>query len=131
MLPQYFLQVDEIPLTPNGKLDRGRLPIPLTVESSIGKQEAPSNAVESAIAEIWTNLIQPARAVGRNDKFFEMGGHSLLAIRAMQQIEHKLDVKINIRMLLQESLSEIAAKCQIKDSQSDVIYLDKEVEPDA
>jgi Phosphopantetheine attachment site len=41
-------------------------------------------------AEIWTNLIGPARSIGRADKFFEMGGHSLLALQALRQIENKL-----------------------------------------
>jgi hypothetical protein len=42
----------------------------------LGQHEAPSDPVETAIAEIWTNLISPARPIGRNDRFFEMGGHS-------------------------------------------------------
>jgi len=116
MIPQYFLPMDEIPLTPNGKVDRQRLPTPSAAESSIGRYEAPANTVEITIAEIWTSLIKPIRAIGRNDKFFEMGGHSLLAMRAMQQMEHELGVSLNIRLLLQESVADIAVQCESKNA---------------
>ena len=64
---------------------RDKLPIPVVTESRIGQHEAPSDPVETAIAEIWTNLIGPARPIGRADKFFEMGGHSLLALQALDK----------------------------------------------
>ena len=81
MVPQYFLPVDEIPLTPNGKVDRRRLPTPVVTESRIGRNEAPLDPVEATIAEIWTRLINPSRPIGRFDKFFEIGGHSLLGVQ--------------------------------------------------
>ena len=110
MIPQHFLPVNEIPLTPNGKVDRRQLPKPVAAESTIGRHEAPADPVEVAIAEIWTRLIQPARPIGRSDQFFEMGGHSLLALRALQQIENRLGVKLEFRVLFQESLAEIATQ---------------------
>jgi arthrofactin-type cyclic lipopeptide synthetase C len=112
MIPQYFLPVDEIPLTPNGKVDRRRLPTPVVAESGIGRYEAPTDPVEATIAEIWTKLIHPARPIGRFDKFFEMGGHSLLSIKALREIEDKLGVRLDFRVLFQESLAEIATKCR-------------------
>ena len=66
----------------------------------------------ATIAEIWTKLIDPARPIGRADKFFEMGGHSLLALRALRQMEHQLGVKLDFRALLQESLADIATRCR-------------------
>jgi Phosphopantetheine attachment site len=65
-------------------------------------------------AEIWTNLIGPARSIGRADKFFEMGGHSLLALQALRQIENKLGVRLEFRVLFQESLADIATKCRFE-----------------
>ena len=112
MVPQYFLPVDEIPLTPNGKVDRRRLPTPVVAESRIGRHEAPSDPIEATIAEIWTQLIHPARPIGRIDKFFEMGGHSLLGINALRQIEDKLGVRLEFRVLFQESLADIATRCR-------------------
>ena len=112
MIPQQFLPVEEIPLTPNGKVDRRRLPTPIAAERSIGRHEAPADAVEAAIAEIWTQLIQPARAIGRNDNFFEMGGHSLLALRALRQMERKLGVKLELSVLILDHLADIAIRCR-------------------
>jgi amino acid adenylation domain-containing protein len=112
MIPQYVLPVDEIPLTPNGKVDRRRLPTPVVTESGIGHHEAPADPVEATIAQIWTNLIGPSRPIGRADRFFEMGGHSLLGLRALRQMEQKLGVKLDFRMLFQESLADIATRCR-------------------
>jgi amino acid adenylation domain-containing protein len=111
MVPQYFVPVHEIPLTPNGKIDRSKLPAPALAEVRSRQHEAPSDPIEATIAEIWTNLIGPARPIGRADKFFEMGGHSLLALQALRQMENKLGVRLEFRVLFQESLAEIATKC--------------------
>jgi arthrofactin-type cyclic lipopeptide synthetase C len=115
MIPHYFLAVTEIPRTPNGKVDRARLPTPIEGESAIGRHEVPVDAIETTIAEIWTKLIQPARAIGRHDRFFEMGGHSLLAMRALQQMGNRLGVSLDFRMLLEESIADIATRCRQQD----------------
>jgi len=112
MVPQYFVPVEEIPLTPNGKVDRRRLPIPVVTDSGIGQHETPADPVEATIAQIWTNLIGPSRPIGRHDRFFEMGGHSLLGLRALGQMERQLGVRPEFRVLFQESLAEIATRCR-------------------
>lgn len=111
MIPQHFLALNEIPLTPNGKVDRRKLPTPVVGESRVGQHEAPEGPVEATIAEIWTKLINPARPIGRTDKFFEMGGHSLLGLKVLLQIENKLGVRLDVRVLF-ESLADIAARCR-------------------
>jgi amino acid adenylation domain-containing protein len=128
MIPQYFLPIDEIPLTPNGKIDRRRLPTPAADQTSIGRHEAPAGEVEIAIAEIWTRLIQPQRAIGRHDRFFEMGGHSLLAIRALQQISERLNIKLDFRMLLQQSIAEISARYPTQSASRDAASIAAGVE---
>ncbi len=112
MVPQYFLPVDEIPLTPNGKIDRRRLPTPVVTESRIGRHEVPADSVEAMIAGIWTKLINPPQPIGRFDKFFEIGGHSLLGVQALRQIEDQLRVRLDFRMLFYESLADIATRCR-------------------
>ena len=113
MIPQNFLPVIEIPLTPNGKVDRRRLPTPVVSESRIGQlHETPSDPVEASIAEIWTKLIDPAQPVSRLDRFFEIGGHSLLGVQALRRIEDKLGVRLEFRVLFQENLAEIARQCR-------------------
>jgi hypothetical protein len=112
MVPQYFVPLEEIPLTPNGKIDRGKLPAPAASEGNLQRHESPADPVEAAIAEVWTRLIGPTRPIGRADKFFEMGGHSLLALRALRQMERQLGVKLDLRVLFQESLADIATRCR-------------------
>jgi len=112
MIPQHFVLVNDIPLTPNGKVDRRKLPGPVIAETHIRRQEAPSDAIEATIAEIWTNLIRPARPVNRVDNFFELGGHSLLGLQALRQIEDKLGVTLDFRVLFQENLSDLAKRCR-------------------
>jgi len=114
MIPQHFLLMNEMPLTPNGKVDRRRLPTPAAEENTIGRFEAPVGPVESAIAGIWTELIQPARPIARTDRFFEMGGHSLLAMQFLRKMEQRLSVRLDIQVLLRDSLAEIAAQVQAR-----------------
>jgi hypothetical protein len=115
MVPQHFLAVGEIPLTPNGKVDRRRLPTPVITESRVGRHEVPSDSVEATIAEIWTKLIHPARPVSRVDNFFELGGHSLMGMQALRQIEDRLGVRLEFRVLFQENLSDLAKRCRSED----------------
>jgi hypothetical protein len=112
MIPQHFLAVEEIPLTPNGKVDRKKLPRPAVAEATFQHHEAPADPLEVAIAEIWTRLIGPARPIGRADKFFEMGGHSLLGLQALRQMEQKLGVKLAFPVLFLDSLADIATRCR-------------------
>lgn len=110
MIPQSFLPIDRIPLTPNGKVDRRQLPLPAATESRPHVPETLTDPVEIAIAEIWTTLIAPSRPIGRSDRFFEMGGHSLLALQALRQMESKMGVRLDLRTLFQETLGEIAGR---------------------
>jgi acyl-CoA synthetase (AMP-forming)/AMP-acid ligase II len=112
MIPHYSLPVNEIPLTPNGKVDRRRLPKPVVIESQIGREEAPGDPIETTIAEIWTNLIHPARPISRLDKFFELGGHSLLALQALRKMEDHFGAKLEPRVLFQENLAALAMRCR-------------------
>ena len=112
MVPQYFLPVNAIPLTPTGKVDRRKLPIPVVTDGRIGREEAPSGSSETAIADIWAKLIHPERPISRLDKFFEIGGHSLLGVQAIRQIEDALGVKLEFRVLFQDCLAEIAMRCR-------------------
>ena len=111
MIPQHFLSVDHIPLTPNGKIARRALPVPVVTDSRLGRYEAPVTTVEKAIAGIWTALVNPERPIGREDRFFEIGGHSLLGLEALRQMEERLNVRLHPRILFQENLAGISRQC--------------------
>jgi hypothetical protein len=112
MIPQHFIPIGAIPLGPSGKVDRRQLPTPVLTESRLSQVEAVSDSTEEAIADIWTKLLRPARAIGRSDRFFEMGGHSLLALEAIRQIDERFGVRLNARVLFLETVAEMAVRCR-------------------
>jgi amino acid adenylation domain-containing protein len=90
MVPSAFVTLEQFPLTPNGKVDRKRLPVPEL--EHFGSEQcyiAPSTPTEEAIARIWRDLLG-LEQVGVRDNFFELGGHSLLAVRLQFRMEKEL-----------------------------------------
>ncbi|WP_218835023.1 non-ribosomal peptide synthetase [Streptomyces sp. Tue6028] len=77
MVPSAFVQIDAIPLTANGKLDRRALPDPKAVATDT--YVAPRSATEERIAEVWGQVLGLDK-VGVEDNFFDLGGHSIKAI---------------------------------------------------
>ncbi|OUM08469.1 non-ribosomal peptide synthetase [Pseudomonas syringae] len=98
MVPSAFVQLDAMPLTANGKLDRRALPAPGQDALASRAYEAPQGEVEIAIADIWQNLLHVER-VGRNDGFLELGGHSLLAVQLLSRLRRKLGTRLTLREL--------------------------------
>jgi amino acid adenylation domain-containing protein len=85
MLPSAFLRLDELPLNPNGKLDRGALPAP-GIAAAAAPDEAPAGALETAIAAAWEEVLGRG-GLGREDNFFAVGGHSLLTLRLRRRLQ--------------------------------------------
>ena len=96
MLPSYFVFLEQMPLTPNGKVDRKALPEAETAETG-DKYIAPRNDAEEKLVEIWSKVL----GIGKNtisvdSNFFELGGHSLKAIRLVSMIHKELDLRMPI-----------------------------------
>ena len=95
MVPTQWMMLEQMPLSPNGKLDRKALP---KADASLQAREyvAPHSELEQRIAAIWAEVLEVER-VGLNDNFFELGGHSLLAtqvvVRLREQLHAEFDVK--------------------------------------
>jgi amino acid adenylation domain-containing protein len=85
--------MDAFPLTPSGKLDRKALPAPEGGAFVTRAFEAPAGPVEEALAAIWAEVVGVER-VGRQDHFFEMGGHSLLAVRVVSRVRQALGMEV-------------------------------------
>lgn len=87
MVPTAFVVVPALPLTPNGKLDRQALPVPGTqAGSGPVPYVAPRNDLERGLAALWEKLLGRER-VGIHDDFFDLGGHSMIAIQLLSQME--------------------------------------------
>ena len=112
MLPQHFVVLAELPLSPNGKVDRKRLPRPVVDRGPASEGLAPSSVLERQIAAIWSEVLGVPH-VGVRDNFFEAGGQSLKLMQVHHQLRVKLDFDIPIVTLFQHptiaSLSEVLA----------------------
>jgi acyl carrier protein len=101
MAPAHFVFLDSIPLTTNGKVDRKALPAPSNgSDSTGGESAAPRTETEKAIADIWAKLLKVER-IGIHDDFFDFGGHSLMAMRAVSQIEERFAVNLSLAEFLE------------------------------
>ena len=118
MNPQQYVQLEAIPLTPNGKVDRRALPKPNSIEGSdTSNYVAPATKIESMIAEIWQDSIK-CDCVSAYDNFFDIGGHSLLAVAVVARIKRETKVKVPLRSMVLMNLREIAKTYLNDDSQS-------------
>jgi acyl-coenzyme A synthetase/AMP-(fatty) acid ligase/acyl carrier protein len=98
MVPGHYVQLQSLPLTPTGKVNRKKLPDPKGLQIFTGiTYVAPRNEIQSKLAEIWSNLLGIEKEkIGINDNFFELGGHSLKAIKMIAQIKKQFTVGMNI-----------------------------------
>ncbi|MEQ4341334.1 amino acid adenylation domain-containing protein, partial [Pseudomonas syringae] len=108
MVPTAYVQLEKLPLTSNGKLDRKALPAP-DLSSVISREyQTPQGATERAIADIWQDLLGIDQ-VGRHDHFFELGGHSLLAVKLIERMR-QIGLSTDVRILFgQPTLAALAA----------------------
>ncbi|MGE5343976.1 MAG: non-ribosomal peptide synthase/polyketide synthase [Candidatus Omnitrophota bacterium] len=101
MIPAYFIEIDEIPLTPNGKIDIRALPNPEIVPGA--DFTAPRDPTERKLAAIWANILGIAtdriNLISIDSNFFELGGHSLKATALSSQIHKEFNVKITLANL--------------------------------
>jgi tyrocidine synthetase-3 len=102
MIPSYFVQVEKIPITPNGKIDKRALPAP---EMIIGEgYAAPRNKMEEKLVEIWSEILGIEKdLISIDSNFFELGGHSLKAIGMANKIHKIFGVKVTIQNLFRYS----------------------------
>nr|WP_054062861.1 non-ribosomal peptide synthetase [Pseudomonas fuscovaginae] len=100
MVPAHLLVLAQMPMTPNGKLDRKALPKP---DPSLWQQDyvAPRSEREQQLAAIWAEVLQVER-VGLHDNFFELGGHSLLAAQVISRIHSGLGIDIPLRLIFEK-----------------------------
>jgi len=101
MVPAHVVQLAQLPLTPNQKVDRKALPAPDQVaQPRTVAFEAAGNELEATIAAVWKQALGVAR-VGANDNFFDLGGHSLLAVKVHRDVQAAVGRQFSITALFQ------------------------------
>ncbi|MEM7586643.1 MAG: amino acid adenylation domain-containing protein, partial [Acidobacteriota bacterium] len=101
MVPSSFMELAELPLTANGKLDRRALPKPELESTTASKAyRAPQTPAEGIVAGIWAEVLGVER-VGLDDHFFELGGHSLLATQVASRLRSAFEVEVPLRKLFE------------------------------
>jgi amino acid adenylation domain-containing protein len=108
MVPGMIVQLDAVPRTANGKVNRRALPNPLGSASANRRFVEPATPMERLLATTWSSLL-PVKKVGRDDNFFELGGHSLLSMRAVATIEQQTGVRLDPRLFFFQTVQQIAA----------------------
>ncbi|PYC16922.1 non-ribosomal peptide synthetase, partial [Pseudomonas mosselii] len=97
MLPSVLVFLEALPLTANGKIDRKALPAPDRVVSTASHDTAPRSEFEQVLVDVWSDLLG-LEQVGRTDNFFEIGGHSLLAVSMVAKLR-KYGLELDIHSI--------------------------------
>ncbi|MGE7878513.1 amino acid adenylation domain-containing protein [Peribacillus muralis] len=99
MIPSYFIQLSEMPLTHNGKINRKELPKPDVID--LGTQYvAPRTSIEIQLAHIWKKVLN-LNKVGVTDNFFDLGGHSLKLLALVKSINEEVSTNLSIQQVLE------------------------------
>jgi myxalamid-type nonribosomal peptide synthetase MxaA len=126
MVPSAFVLLEQLPLTPSGKLNRRALPAPVLTSFATQQHEAPASETEQAIAEIWQRLLGVER-VGRDNSFFDLGGHSLLALKALFEINRSLGKALKVSDIYRSAtVRDLALRLSAHDERTDFVELSQE-----
>jgi len=126
MVPEAVMVLEALPLTQNGKVDRAALPAPDPSALAQKCHEPPQGDIEQSLADIWQDLLNVER-VGRHDHFFEIGGHSLLAIRALFLTRERLAAQLSVTdMYRHPTVAELAERIHRGMAADERIDLEKE-----
>jgi acyl carrier protein len=126
MQPSHYVQLDRLPLTVNGKIDKKNLPDPVTegMGSSTG-YVAPRNKTEEELAAIWEDVLS-VTSVSVADNFFDLGGHSLKAMKLLTRIHKTFNVKVTledlfIKATIEDMARDIERKIWLKENKRKTI----------
>ena len=111
MVPSFLVELKALPLSPNGKLDRKALPEPKerAGSGSRGVHVPPRNPLEKQLVDMWEEALG-IRPIGVTDNFFDLGGHSLVAVRMMSQLNRQSEREIPVAVLFESPTIETLAR---------------------
>ncbi|PHI36205.1 hypothetical protein CBQ28_15535 [Pseudoalteromonas sp. GCY] len=109
MLPSVFIKLSVLPKTHHGKIDFRALPLPQATDR-VAEYQAAQGDTENALVTIWSELLNLSESLlGRNARFFDLGGHSLLSIQMVNRIEEALGKRITVQDIFEsDSLATLA-----------------------
>jgi aspartate racemase len=114
MVPSRFVMLPSIPLTSSGKFDRQALPPPDETRPDLEEGfVAPRTRLESAIARVWREALGVDQ-VGVYDNFFDLGGHSLMAVQVIYRLEAELGIQFGPRDLIFQTLGQLASSAEMR-----------------
>jgi len=125
MIPSQFVFLEALPLTPSGKVDRKSLPEPEVGQRQVeGTYVSPRTEIEKQLAEIWSQLLR-IEQIGIHDNFFQVGGHSLLAIQIVSRIRAIYNVEVSLRVLFESpTIIALAAHIeQLRQESEDQVFM--------
>ncbi|MBW3549723.1 MAG: amino acid adenylation domain-containing protein [Proteobacteria bacterium] len=120
MVPQHFVALEQLPLLPNGKIDRNALP-PLAQDPIGTGAPAASRSGNSVdprqryLAEVWSELL--GTPAGPEDNFFDLGGHSMLAVQMANRVARDTGVRIRLIRLGAETLAQLAEDLPVMEAE--------------
>ncbi|HWN68802.1 MAG TPA: amino acid adenylation domain-containing protein, partial [Haliangium sp.] len=113
MIPHLFVEMKELPLTANGKINRRALPDPLKQGQAEEREFVePRTDNEKLVAELWRSILK-LDTVGLYDNFFDLGGHSLLSAQVTFRIEKETGYRVSPRAMVFQNLEQIAAELPV------------------
>jgi amino acid adenylation domain-containing protein len=122
MLPAKLIVTDEIPLTPNGKLDRAALPPPSDDRERLGVEYvAPRTELEVTIASLWRRVLEYEGEIGLLDDFFLLGGDSLRAVSLLAEFEESFSSEVPLETML-DLIVEHSVLGEQADALGDAVY---------
>jgi iturin family lipopeptide synthetase A len=117
MIPVRFIQLDEIPLTANGKIDKAQLPLTGNIDANEAEVVLPQTPTEIIVAKIWAEVLGVENP-GMTDNFFAAGGHSLKAAKMVAAILRECSVKIPLKAIFStKNLGELAALAEVSEAE--------------
>ena len=102
MVPQYFIEIDKVPININGKTDFKALPLPQNAQTGV-EMIKPRNEIDKHLLEIYEKFLH-VNNVSMSDSFFELGGDSLTAINISETISKELNVEVTVKDILDKNI---------------------------
>jgi amino acid adenylation domain-containing protein len=108
MVPALYVRIHELPMTPNGKLDRAALPDPANA-SNVDDLDAPQTEVEKRVNKIVCHLLD-LEQVSMRDNFFQLGGHSLFGAQVIARVRDEFGIELQLRRVFEQPTVELLSR---------------------